>query len=284
MQVAQIAKESWFDSIWYTAVPHLKDALLQSVIGVFRRVITFPGYCQTAFVPWKALEPYQAKTEITHDSIESGHTFFHSVPKEKLHYIVNRAHRLTKAYGITQQLKIVPAVEATGAIGTSFSDKVVLTINKDTTDRPDEIIDFILAHELAHVAHNHILYDLAFKIAVAVLDTSAAFFVSPLLIPLCEAIAAPLANFGSRIRERDADLTAMKILNTNIGAVAMFSQRVEQAKALRVRSLKEPERQLTLEELAARQRDISPEGDNRLDIFHPSYSQRLAYAQAFLRA
>jgi Zn-dependent protease with chaperone function len=269
-------QESKLDSLWYEYVPHLKDAFTNSIFGVFNRIITLPKRFYYCLNPAKRVEDFQSRFELTHARVDSENDPLcyldgNVPPKENLHYIIDRVDELAKRMAIHKKIRIFPSREGAGALGTFFSKEVVVYINKEIACRPREEIDFALAHELTHVSHNHFLIESLLKTSILASEVLGTIFLSPLIIPVIEFFASPLENFGHRIRETDADQTALKILNTNRGAISYFSNRMNYFKSLKGGLWCPPEKKGY----------ISSSGDNRLDILHPSFSKRLANAQLF---
>jgi hypothetical protein len=121
--------------------------------------------------------------ELTHSSVEEQEDplcWINEAPtpnpvpsKEQLHYIIDRMHQLAEQMGILKDVKIYPAPgsDGTNARGCSFSKEVIVSIDRDTATSSKEVIDFILAHELAHIAHNHIPEREVFSVAFLTLWT-----------------------------------------------------------------------------------------------------------------
>ncbi len=272
--------ESTFDAYWNTIFPHVKDALFAAVTRIFIRVFSLPNEFRVVFSsPLKYIDDhenlvfdfYNQSRELTHETIEERDSPMGGFPvpdKETLYYIIDRTHELARRLGITKEVKIFPSPTATG-LGTSFSSEAILLIDNGTAVKSRDVIDFVLAHELSHIAHNHTTQRTVLKIAFLILDILSALFISPWIIPLCEALAKPLENLVVRMQEKDADLTAMKILNTNLGAIEFFTTRLEENKNIRSKPY-----------MDSRKRDLSPEGNIRLDLEHPPLTKRLAYARS----
>lgn len=278
-----VVQESWLNSLWFSSVPHLKDACTNSLFGIFNRVFTLPSrfcYCVNPLADVAAKG--ESFNEFTRNNIEASPAYFrlfffndadetHDIPREKVHYIIDRVTELATKMGIHKKIRIFPSRESPAALGSLFSKEIVVYITKEMASLTNDEIDFIVSHELTHAHHNHFLKETVIKTSILVLEILGAIFLSPLTIPLFEIFASPLENFGHRVRETDADQTALKTLNTNAGAVSYFSNKISRFKSMRAAaSSRSPEEQY-----------ISPSGDNRLDIIHPPYSARLANAQSF---
>lgn len=275
-----IAQESWLNSLWFSSVPHLKDALTNSIFGIFNRVITLPSRfycCVDPVAKFKA----DMHSELTHSKVESDPdplwgNGFNPPPKENIHYIIDRVNELATKMAMHKKIRIIPSRESPGALGSQFSKEIVVCITREMAYRSKDEIDYILSHELTHVNHNHFLKETGIKASILAFEILGAIFLSPLTIPLFEFFASPLENFGHRMREMDADQTALKTLNTNAGAVSHFSNRIAHFKSMRATASS-----CNPEERKKREQYISPSGDNRLDIVHPLYSARLANAESF---
>lgn len=275
-----VAQESSLDSFWFRSVPHLKDALTGSIFGVFNRFVTLPArfyYCVNPLPKFKG----DIQSELTHKRVEENldplwGNGFNPPPKENVHYIIDRVNELAKKMGMHEKIRIIPSLESPGALGSKFSKEIVVCVTRELAYRSKEEIDFVLSHELTHVNHNHFLIETGIKASILTFEILGAVFVSPLTIPLIEFFASPLENFCHRAREMDADQTALKILNTNTGAVSYFSNKIQHFQAMRAAASS-----CSPEERKKREQYISVSGDNRLDIIHPPFSARLANAEFF---
>jgi Zn-dependent protease with chaperone function len=260
---------------WFSFIPHLKDAAINSVCGTFNKVTTLPKRLYLCFNPMGHVQDCKVHTEVTHESADATYPPLYGVSAELTHDLINRTNTLAKLMGIHQNIRIFPTADAPQGLGSTFSKEVVIFVTKELPHRPQEEIDFVLARELTHVLHNHFVKETGIKACILAADILVGTLISPLAIPFCEFIASPLENFANRRKEMDADQGAMDALNTSAGAVSFFSERMDYFKALKAITPSCPKEQ------KKREYYISACGDNRLDIVHPPFSERLANAQSF---
>jgi len=278
-------------------LPVILHVLNQAVWGVFKRIIQIPFQTLAAFAPIAAMKAAMSNSElreITHESIDKG--FYNSSPKkfdlgsliqqlnqgekqekippkDLMHRRLDRLQELAKQMGISQKVEVYSSDQTTtiaGTIGSRLAFTAVpVIIDKDTFNLSDAQFDFIVSHELSHVALNHSFHFFLYSLAVLVADVAAAIFLTPFAIPLIEGASALGSNALHCQSEKDADMKAMKLINSNKGAVDFF-------KGMVAKQLKQRDENSILDQLF-----ISPEGNNRLDTEHPRVSDRVAYCEAF---
>ena len=300
--------EKIYDSRIFDYLPHVADALIHSIAGIFIRIIQIPSRIVTLFAP--VIQIYllgfmkEKLREMTHVAVKEG--FFdpdkckdNNIPsKEKLHWMIYRVNFLAKELGIKQEIAIYSTENSRiygATAGSTFSCTAIpVILSRDLLNISKDEIEAVLTHELTHVAHNHMGLNCLYSLAVLVADVAVAIFVSPFAIPLIEGLASPLNNFLSRANEKDADLNAIKILNSNTGALKFFERTQQISKNFRSADaddvMNHPEKfppfdQLKPDELAKKIEDrkmvYSPEGNVRLDLKHPALTERIAYIKAF---
>ena len=296
------------DSRIFDYLPHVADALIDSITGIFNRIIGIPSLIVAIFAPVSQIYLLgfmkEKLREMTHVAVKEG--FFdpdkckdNNIPsKEKLHWMIYRVNFLAKELGIKQEIAIYSTENSRiygATAGSTFSCTAIpVILSRDLLNISEDEIEAVLLHELTHVAHNHQGLAGLYSLAVLVADVAVAIFVSPFAIPLIEGLASPLNNFLSRANEKDADLNAIKILNSNTGALKFFERTQQISKNFRSADaddvMNHPEKfppfdQLKPDELAKKIEDrkmvYSPEGNVRLDLKHPALTERIAYIKAF---
>jgi len=301
-----LSSEKIYDSRVFDYLPHIKDVLKQAIFGIFIRIIQIPIRIVTLFAPVIQVKLMgENLREMTHENIDKG--FFDPAklpkdgkipPKEKLHWMIDRINSFAKDLRVKQKIAIYSSENSKtygAAAGSTLSCTAIpIILNRELLAESEDVIEAVLLHELTHVAHNHQGLDLLYTLAVMVADIAAAIFVTPFAIPLIEGLASPLNNFLHRALEKDADLTALKILNTNTGALKLFRKINQMNKDFRIADANEiknhPEKfplfaQLPSDEQAKRlqwrKMNLSPEGNNRKGLEHPPLTERIAYIKAF---
>jgi Zn-dependent protease with chaperone function len=155
-----------------------------------------------------------------------------------------------------------------------------------------EEIDFILAHEIGHITQNWLPAEIALGTAIpvtAVIIAVAMLILCPPTLPiiiaavaLCTltlAVGMPgmvISQIAfSRRNEKQADRAAFEACSKSTTRTVIANLKESQRYLQRKRN---EERRPFLKRLW-RKITISPQGNNRLDLFHPSLSQQIAYLE-----
>lgn len=149
-------------------------------------------------------------------------------------------------------------------------------IGKEFLELPRNEQEFIILHELAHLKHNDMLkggalYSLAVAVTICVIPL---LTTSIIIISSAPATAGLVAFFAySKYFEKRADITAFAHCSPEgkAGGIAFFQKL--RIKLLCVRS----DSEAGIVRKVLRKLLISDSGDFRLDVVHPSFSERVKY-------
>lgn len=246
------------------------------------------------------ITPYRIEKE----SLYNSEQLSKPVTKKQLYRTLEKVQLLAKALNISQEIKVYTAETENVAftIGSSLLTQKTLPIfiSPNIITQSDEALDFVLGHELSHIAHNDLLVQLIFNVSVLAFSIFT-FVVSPLFLPLVFG-GSFLASSGlKKAQETLADRSSILINQTPQGALDFFSQLNDEMKILRIRTISyfqdNPEKYFSSDNLKTKLLrialrvfskktvaiGISPEGNNRYDFDHPSLTWRIAFAENFLK-
>lgn len=294
------------DIIWH--VTDFVRASIYSPIRCIKRVVGIPSQMIQLFNPiyWVSLGAMDRKIparEMTHLSIQNG--FYDStklpqgvenISKEKLHRILNRTAELAKQMGITQGIRLYSAEmdrsDATVGSAKISSTPIPIFITPRTLNCTDEQIDFIIAHEISHAFHNDMLDEAVVSFSIFAIEMLACFLISPFAVILIEGAASVYENYRQRTKELAADRKAITILGSSEGLIQFCNhasdlnlkvrQKTEEifkhdknkyfaSSFLYLRMLRRCFSLFSKEVMVC---NVSPEGNNRFDLRHPSLEER----------
>ncbi len=210
--------------------------------------------------------------------------------KERYYYVLSRVKKIAARMGLSNPVQIYTQwKEMNRSCGAAtvpktplLSTPIQIYIGHGLLKEADHVIDFILAHELAHSKGNHIFNKCFFNMTIWFADISCLIY-CPLLIFLVETVAVVWESFLARKYEKEADFLAMETLATNRGAVAFFKNTILDNRVIKLlqisKSIKTPRLKEFLQE---RKNSLTLEGNEREDLDHPPLTERLTYAQAFI--
>jgi Zn-dependent protease with chaperone function len=251
----------------------------------------------------------KSQREITEESIE--HSFYNreklpeglkDIPKEKLYRLLKRTKEIAKEMGITQEIKIYSSEE--NLSDSAFGSKVSLTaipifISLRTLNCSDEFVDFIIAHELSHIANHDLLHELAISPTIFVIELIACCFFSPFIIPFIESFASIVEDYFQRLHESGADHHAMNTLQSNKGMLEFCNKSIKEHKEIRKNTEHEfyhdQNTYFNKPQLVSRMirkffflvsketlvSNFSLEGNSRSDLRHPPMTKRREAAMNF---
>ena len=243
-------------------------------------------------------------TRITRESIASGKLFpchpdyAKLVPSaDRLMYALDRVETLAQKMGIKQEVHLYAGLfSEESSLGASlFGKPSFITIGPGLLrDKTDQEIDFVIAHELAHIKHHDSEKHAAFKAVAMIAQAVFCFAISPLALLLLEPVINLSENYLlSRYQESNADQKAIQTLQTNAGAIRYFSEELAFWRLFKNSShmdiLKvmqpgfDPQKisPFDIKWAQERQEVITNSGDCRTDLSHPPLSTRLKSALAF---
>lgn len=264
----QPIQESPFEEMWYDTMPHITDSLYKGVTETFSRVIDLFCHHKILFHTQKIASKYFWQYNCNEGEYQ-----------DRKRLVLDIFEKLAQQYSLDRVSLYTTdkGSEIQGySGGSSFSDSFV-AINSVHLQTSSDIVEFVLAHELAHIRNDHFAKASALKASILVLEsilvTGSCFATPWLAFPtlfLIEAIAAPIENFVCRSQEKVADLDAMRILKSNRQAITFFKQVIARNKFIYSWAKKE-----------GKETYCSPEGNLRSDLTHPKVTERLRYAQNF---
>ncbi|MES2122554.1 MAG: M48 family metalloprotease, partial [Chlamydiota bacterium] len=176
-------------------------------------------------------------SRITRESIASGKLFpCHSdyaklVPStDQLLYALDRVETLAQKMGIKQEVHLYAGLfSEEGSFGASlFGKPSIIKIGPSLLNsKTNPEIDFVLAHELAHIKHHDNVRSVAFMAAAMLVQTVFFFAISPLALLVLEPVINLSQNYLlSRSQESRADRTSIQTLQTNAGAIRYLSEEI----------------------------------------------------------
>lgn len=272
----QNVRESWCTSLFFSGVPHVLDALVQSVVGVFKRVIFLPGMLRS--VGWGLLPTFSLKPvsyEISDFSTQGdGFIMLKGTlgAKDTVRNVMARGRQLATTLGLKQSIHFIPHSDAASRVDSISSSKIIFNLGSNIFTQTVEEIDFMLARELAQVALSHSRKLVGISFSLLCLDLVAGLAVSPWVIPLIEGISAPIENTIQRRQKLAADMLAMKVLNTSKGALSCLAKERDSYLSMILYHLI-PRRLVQMR--------VAPNGDSRVDLTSPPLSKRVAVASDF---
>ncbi len=251
----------------FDIIPYGVDCAQRGILGVFKRVIGVPTLFFQAFFPDSAVakrlsypEGYVLLDDHEIDVECKDNPELQSTMRRTQTFVNGLRFKL----GIQQEVAIYinpTHGQAGSCIGSrASSNKIGMILNGFAFYFPQEELEFLIAHELSHAAHNDGLKVWAYNLAIIIAEMATAYCLTPYAIPLIEIASAPLDWTFCYFAEKNADLSAIKVLRTAEGAISFF-QRGQKGN-------------LNKENRGDR---FSPEGDDRHDLFHPRLSERIRY-------
>lgn len=296
-------------------------SLFQGACGHYGRVVrtvaecfsTFSGIAQIG-TRWGEEIP---RREITEESIARGFFDLTNFPSnfvenkeglnQKLSYVLHRIQELAKKMGITQKVRVYSSAsikENTHSVGSRLSsaDVVVFVSIIDLFCLSEKDLDFLLSHELSHYSNYDYFKKLVFSTAILSVDGIAYSCIGPFAPFLIEGtLTVPLENYCKRLREKQADENAMRILESTEGALKWTSKQLERNTKIRADEQKQMQEDLAgyfnapnyslyerllrrvaycfSKETVVSHLDLSLH--NRCDLEHPPILDRLQYIRDF---
>lgn len=169
--------------------------------------------------------------EITKKKIQEG--YFTTEENKKLFPsekrmldLLDRAKKIARKSGISQKISLFTSKNlkfhhSSFTNGSKFAlTSIPIFIHLSDLHASDQVLDFTLGHEIGHICHNDILKDAFYSLAILVLEIACAILFTPFAIPLIEGGAFVGDTFIRLDSEIDADLHAMKLFQSNQGAIA----------------------------------------------------------------
>lgn len=268
--------------------PYAEGCVRSAAYGIFRRYVSgvLMGYI-TAFHP-NPQHPVFLEKKVT---VEKAQSLPH---KKKLIYVLKQVEELRKKMGIRREVEVYfnkPLLGLTigspaNARGSSnySCTPVGIEISSTLFRYSKEEAQFILVHELSHIALNHSLKRAVMATAflcvdLAIIISCALFLMASIKVGLCVgllgcALIEPLFFFIETYlqckREKEADFLALKILKSSKGALQLFEGRLMINSLLRNKFLVQGDKKVSL---------LSPTGEMYPDINHPSLAERVAYCK-----
>lgn len=300
------------DLLW-----HVVDAVRASIYSPFRfikRAIGLPVKMVQLFNPngWVSFawttDDIGAR-EMTHLSIDNGFYDAAKLPKgvqdiskEKLHQVLDRTTAIAEQMGVKQGVRVysgeIQHDDCTLGAAKTSTTTIPVYISPRTLNCSDEVINFVIAHELSHSFNNDILYEGVASLSVFAIEVLAYFFISPFAITFIEGAASVYENYCQRTKELAADKKAITLLGSSEGLVQFCNHGKEYNLKIRENSIKAfrenkdvyfgtPMLSMKIlrkgvfffsKEVVVS--NVSPEGGNRFDLKHPSDSERTELALA----
>jgi Peptidase family M48 len=208
--------------------------------------------------------------------------------KRKVFHIVSTTERLAKNMGLGNvpiHWVDLPDVEAETV---SFMNRYFIRINFEIATYSDEEIEFIIAHELAHLQHGDMLKTLALGWLMMGVQLVAFRYLN---IKRALGAGAVIRGVGEHIRshvqiykEKAADEKAMQVLNSNVGMIKYIHRQLKlnyKIKHISKEEFQQAQPQGDWEKFEYEQDDFTPQGNRRYDFVHPPFTERLAHALSF---
>jgi hypothetical protein len=288
-------------------VPQVNRFFSAVIFGVFNRILNLKDDVFDLINPDSfRLQDFK---QITPETIEKGFynpdaNSFYKISNEKLHYLLDRTKDIAQKMGITAEIKVFSSdlSRTTGCFGSNILNCVSLFISPEYLISSNDRIDFIIAHELSHAVFNHQSICQIYSIALLVIEIVAAIFVTPFAIPIIEGVGSLFYDYISCKFEEAADQYAMRILNSQSGALechirGITISRINREDLFQIfqsenRSLyfEEPKVDLAWKVFKRFINFLSPTtfvcatneyGEDRFDFLHPSAGSRVGGATAF---
>ena len=291
-------------------VPHIRAFGASVLYGVFYRTFRTP-FCMVQLISPDFWARWTGGKQITAESIEAG--FYDSeklyeldipeIPKEKLQWFLERVQQIAQKMGITNKIVIYSSEENpdNACEGACLIPVISLKVAPELLNQSEEGIDHIIAHELTHAFNNDIIKVNLLSNACLIMEVAAAILFTPLVIPLIEGGYCLLEIYLARRMEMEADLNAMRVLNSSRGFLQDIEKRMEDNFKIRNTMLEKFQNNPTqfwksddhgffwniflkiMNTLTPSTfiHCISEEGNLRFDLNHPPYSERRAVALAF---
>lgn len=188
-----------------------------------------------------------------------------------LRYIFSKTNELAQKMGLgSVELYLEPDSTSTASAFRGLNSKIIYFAPELIESASTEMIDAVIAHELAHIKYHHALKNQIFKLSVRLLY---AFILikfqwrySLRAVMLISCLAYFVNNWMNRQIERTADWEGMIHCNSNVGAILFCLEVLE----------KNYELKHTRDSIS-----ITPEGNFRGDVEYDSCTDRLALALSF---
>jgi Zn-dependent protease with chaperone function len=211
--------------------------------------------------------------------------------------VESKIQELAKKLGINKPIELI---EKKGLLGPAqaqgvafFSGRAGIAINPDTVDKtPEEELEFLIAHELAHIKANDAIWTgvvpsiigVIMTSALSILFLSSAAYFSPIVMAtlmvtypaaVCLSVSFVAFSIFSKWREECADKLGLSVCSDAAQKAApKFFDKIRTSQ-IEYRNRKEGP---CLSRLLRRCL-ITGGGDVRFDIFHPSLETRIKYLQ-----
>lgn len=224
------------------------------------------------------------------------HDWVEKIPKnaEGLIYQQKILHALNMTQRLAKQMGIGPVRILRGKQSQGFADAVsdihhrFIKLNFDVFTLSEEEIEFLIAHELAHLEHRDIAKRIVFSwvilglqlIAFRYLNVKRAFGAGMLIWAIGEKVGRTMILH----QEKMADERAMQVLNSNVGMVKYMHRDLKmhyKAKHMSKEDYQKIQPDGDFEKIKKSQYKITPQGNYRYDYTHPPMTERLAHALSF---
>lgn len=294
--------------------PLVKTAAIHAMIfpiSMAARALSVPKMIAHVFLPEFAFfNKFPFARQITKESIQAG--FFDPnglpkkvglPPKRKMHYLLRTLEFVRSKLHIKNQL--IPYsgyhIEDSTVIGVELTSCSPLPVYIDPRllNRSYREIDFVVAHEVSHTAHYHLAKEYLLFLGILTSEIAAFYFGYYYALPFIEFAGSLYEKRVSRHHEMEADSKAMEIFNTNKGIVRYFEDAAKLHKEIRSKHIdafrRDPKSYFNTEDpftnlfrkILSRfsnqvvDSQVAPDGSNREDLDHPSFSARIANAMKF---
>lgn len=282
--------KEWFRDIVYPIQKIFKESLLNPfnrplLISIGFRALTDPQFSAQTSDMIRITRKAIACDEVYDNNEKIGKE--HLPSAWRLFCVLNRVEELAKKMGITKPIELYLGSEAKSNGSTFLSAPARICISTKDILSDDDELEFVLCHELAHIKHNDTPKMVAFN-TIALLIELIALPIFPLIFLVIE----PTIKWSdyylfSRGCEQRADLAAIRVLQSNQGAVKHFKRLINEnlsykkmaTELLDAHAKRQTELSPMIQGIAHTLNDeTTPDGNNRMDFNHPSLTSRLATA------
>lgn len=210
---------------------------------------------------------------------------------EKLSYISSKVQEYAQKLNLGQvNLHFEPSTKKDFlAAACRGITKQFLFVGHEIVEYSAEEIDWLLAHELMHIKNYDSLKDIGFLFSRLLLyvffSGSLPWFYSIPLILLTDGVASLFFKALKRRCEKKADEGALDFLQTHTGMVKFVSAKLRQNLVIKYLSIEQSKKiypDLSPETIENGKIVITHMGNNRFNFTHPSATERLAVALAFV--
>jgi hypothetical protein len=220
----------------------------------------------------------------------SSFSFLHSIKQwfsqdAKFEYLSKRVDELAKKMNFNGEIKIQIRRNCNSSVEyvqkKFYGFNYVLTISKHTLQGNQEVLDFTICHEIAHMKQAKKFYNKVFAV-MGLWSTLfwGFYFITNVFFGVIYGICLfsliiPITIYFKKCsysidREKRADLIASETLGTAKGGISMFKEDLWNQKLNRFIFGQKLLKKIT-------QIDISPEGNNLTDKTHPLLTERINY-------